>query len=158
MSLQTLAPDAKASEIVAALQRDGACIVRDVLDAEGLRRVNADVGPWIERSQTGADDFTGRRTKRTGALVARCVDDLTLQERSLATCTMLFALNRPEEMRIHFTGAKNIGVERSKLVGVIAHGARWGGNAVVRRWTSSSCARTKCGNTATVFTASFAKR
>ncbi len=54
-------------------------------------------------------------------------DDLTLQERSLATCTMLFALNRPEEMQIHFTGAKNVGVERSKLVGVIAHGAHYAG-------------------------------
>ena len=54
-------------------------------------------------------------------------DDLTLPERSLATCTMLFALNRPEEMRIHFTGAKNVGVERSKLVGVIAHGAHYAG-------------------------------
>ena len=54
-------------------------------------------------------------------------DDLTLQERSLATCTILFALNRPEEMQIHFTGAKNVGVERSKLVGVIAHGAHYAG-------------------------------
>ena len=54
-------------------------------------------------------------------------DDLTLQERSLATCTMLFALNRTEEMKIHFGGAKNIGVERSKLVGVIAHGAHYAG-------------------------------
>ena len=54
-------------------------------------------------------------------------DDLTLQERSLATCTILFALNRPEEMLLHFTGAKNVGVERSKLVGVIAHGAHYAG-------------------------------
>ena len=29
-------------------------------------------------------------------------DDLSLQERSLATCTILFALNRPEEMQLHF--------------------------------------------------------
>ena len=54
-------------------------------------------------------------------------DDLTLQERSLATCTMLFALNRPEEMRIHFAGAKNVGVDRTKLLGVIAHGAHYAG-------------------------------
>ncbi|MGK0224692.1 MAG: 4-carboxymuconolactone decarboxylase [Limisphaerales bacterium] len=54
-------------------------------------------------------------------------DDLTLQERSLATCTILFALNRPEEMQLHFTGAKNVGVERSKLVGVISHGAHYAG-------------------------------
>lgn len=72
MSLQTLAPDSKASEITAAVQRDGACIVRDVLSEETLTRIDADVLPWIDRSEPGADDFTGRRTKRTGALVARC--------------------------------------------------------------------------------------
>ncbi len=74
MSLQTLAPDCKASEIAGALQRDGACIVRDVLSAAELARLDADLAPWIERSQTGADDFTGRHTKRTGALVARCAE------------------------------------------------------------------------------------
>jgi 4-carboxymuconolactone decarboxylase len=54
-------------------------------------------------------------------------DDLTLPERSLATCTILIALNRPEEMRVHFAGAKNVGVERAKLAGVIAHAAHYAG-------------------------------
>lgn len=54
-------------------------------------------------------------------------DDLTLQERSLATCTMLIALNRPEEMKVHFTGARNIGIDRAKLVGVISHAAHYAG-------------------------------
>ena len=74
MSLETLAPDAKAADIVAAMQRDGACIVRDVLDPTELGKVNDDVNPWIERSQAGSDDFTGRLTKRTGGLIARCPD------------------------------------------------------------------------------------
>jgi len=72
MSLQTLAPNSKASEIVAAMRRDGACIVRDVLSEEELTRLDHDLKPWIDRSETGADDFTGRFTKRTGALIARC--------------------------------------------------------------------------------------
>ena len=72
MTLQTLPPDSKASEIVAAMQRDGACIVADVLSEESLVRINDDVNPWINRSQAGTDDFTGRLTKRTGALIARC--------------------------------------------------------------------------------------
>jgi len=72
MTLQTLSPDSKASEIVASIQRDGACIVRDVLSPDALARLDADLAPWIERSQPGTDDFTGRFTKRTGALVARC--------------------------------------------------------------------------------------
>jgi ectoine hydroxylase-related dioxygenase (phytanoyl-CoA dioxygenase family) len=72
MSLQTLPPNSKASEIVDAMRRDGACIVRDVLSGDALARLDAALSPWIERSQTGADDFTGRLTKRTGALIARC--------------------------------------------------------------------------------------
>jgi hypothetical protein len=72
MSLQTLAPDCTAGEIVSAVRQDGACIIADLLSAAELARVNADLDPWIERSQPGADDFIGRRTKRTGALVARC--------------------------------------------------------------------------------------
>jgi hypothetical protein len=72
MTLQTLSPDSKASEIAAAIHRDGACVVRDVLTEDALARLDADLAPWIERSEPGVDDFTGRRTKRTGALVARC--------------------------------------------------------------------------------------
>ncbi len=72
MSLQTLAPNAATEQILGALQRDGACILRDVLDPAEVAGIRADTEPWIERSQTGPDDFTGRKTKRTGALVARC--------------------------------------------------------------------------------------
>ena len=72
MTLHTLAPDCSADQIVAAMQRDGACIVRDLLSEGELERLNADLEPWIERSRPGTDGFTGRKTKRTGALIARC--------------------------------------------------------------------------------------
>ncbi len=72
MSLQTLAPDTDATEILGAMKRDGACIVRDLLDDDTLAGLDADLRPWIDRSKTGSDDFTGRLTKRTGALAARC--------------------------------------------------------------------------------------
>ena len=67
-----LDPDATPEAIVAAMQRDGACIVRDLLSEAELAGLDADLKPWIDRSQPGADDFTGRQTRRTGALVARC--------------------------------------------------------------------------------------
>ena len=72
MPLQTLPPDARCADILEAMEADGACIVRDLLSPDELARVNADVRPWIDRSQPGRDDFSGRNTKRTGALVARC--------------------------------------------------------------------------------------
>ena len=59
-------------------------------------------------------------------------DDMSLPDRSLATCTMLIALNRQEEMKVHFVAAKNLGVERGKLIAIIAQAAHYAGwpNAV----------------------------
>jgi ectoine hydroxylase-related dioxygenase (phytanoyl-CoA dioxygenase family) len=85
-SLKTLAPDATPSEISKAMQNDGACIVRDVLSTEELDRIDADTRPWIDASKTGGDEFTGRLTKRTGALIARApaIRDVVLHSQVLA--------------------------------------------------------------------------
>jgi ectoine hydroxylase-related dioxygenase (phytanoyl-CoA dioxygenase family) len=53
------------------MARDGACIVADAVDGNTVRRMVNEVMPYIERTPYGSDDFTGRRTQRTGALVAR---------------------------------------------------------------------------------------
>ena len=54
-------------------------------------------------------------------------EDLTLQERSLTTCTILIALGREPEQRLHFVGARNLGVPREKLEAVITHAAHYAG-------------------------------
>lgn len=54
-------------------------------------------------------------------------EDLEQAERSLLTCAMLVVLNREVEMRIHFTGARNLGVERKKLEEMIIHAAHYAG-------------------------------
>ena len=54
-------------------------------------------------------------------------DDLTLQERSLTTCTVLIALGREPEQRLHFAAARNLGVPREKLEAVITHAAHYAG-------------------------------
>lgn len=70
-SLQVFSPDTDAETLSQALIDDGACIVRDVLDRAQIATIRKEIDPWIERSETGRDDFTGKKTKRTGALVAR---------------------------------------------------------------------------------------
>ena len=72
MSLQTLSPDCTVEEIAAAMERDGAVIIRDVLSPEKLKALQEDVAPWIEQTAEGLDDWSGRKTKRTGGLIARC--------------------------------------------------------------------------------------
>ena len=72
MTLQTLNPDCTVEDIVAAMDRDGACIIRNVLSPERLKALQEDTAPWIERTTGGKDEWSGFKTKRTGALIARC--------------------------------------------------------------------------------------
>lgn len=54
-------------------------------------------------------------------------DDLELEQRSLITCTVLVALGRENEQRLHFRGARNLGIERPTLEGMITHVAHYAG-------------------------------
>jgi len=58
-------------ELLRVLRRDGAVIVDDMLDARRLDALLAEIMPYVEATRPGQDDFSGRRTTRTGALVAR---------------------------------------------------------------------------------------
>ena len=46
-------------------------VEQGVLDAAALAQMKAECMPYIDATETGRDDFTGRKTTRTGALVAR---------------------------------------------------------------------------------------
>ena len=54
-------------------------------------------------------------------------DELSLEQRSMITCTILVALNREAEQRIHFPGSKNLGVKREQLGAMITHAAHYAG-------------------------------
>jgi 4-carboxymuconolactone decarboxylase len=54
-------------------------------------------------------------------------DDLSLQERSMITCATLIALNRQNEMKQHFAGARNSGIPRAKIEAIITHLAAYAG-------------------------------
>jgi len=69
--VMTFDPDHDPDEIAATMQRDGAAIIRDAMSPDVHTRVATELEPWIDRTPLGRDDFTGRQTGRTGALVAR---------------------------------------------------------------------------------------
>jgi hypothetical protein len=72
VKLETLGPDCSVDDIAVAIDRDAACIVRDLLSPETLARVDEDVAPLVERTNPSSDEWAGRRTKRTGGLIAQC--------------------------------------------------------------------------------------
>lgn len=69
--LQYLPASAPTDRILEIIRRDGALILTDVIGADDLVELNTELGPYIEATPEGRDDFTGRSTTRTGALVAR---------------------------------------------------------------------------------------
>ncbi|WP_173009981.1 phytanoyl-CoA dioxygenase family protein [Mycolicibacterium sp. P9-64] len=71
MNLETLGPERDVADVVAAIERDGACIVRDVLSPETLGSLDAELTPLIDRTEPSGDEWAGRKTKRTGGLVAQ---------------------------------------------------------------------------------------
>ena len=80
MALQTLPADTDLESITATLDEDGACILKDVLSSADIDRITEEMNPYIEKASTGGDTFTGHRTKRVGALIARspaCRDVVT---------------------------------------------------------------------------------
>lgn len=69
--LETLPANAPADDILTILKRDGALILKDVLSPDEVKAALGELMPYIEATDYGRDDFTGRKTTRTGALVAR---------------------------------------------------------------------------------------
>jgi ectoine hydroxylase-related dioxygenase (phytanoyl-CoA dioxygenase family) len=124
---QSVLDESVLDEILDALTSDGAAIITDLMDPALLDRVNAELEPWVTATPGGRDDFTGRLTTRTGALVARSpacrqvVMDptiLALAERFLAPFTNRIQLHLTQVIRIR-PGQGSQALHRDRLA--------WGG-------------------------------
>lgn len=69
--LEHFRPGAPPTAVTAAISRDGAAIIDGLLPQSECQALASELRPFIDGSGRGRDDFTGRATTRTGALVAR---------------------------------------------------------------------------------------
>ena len=63
--------DAALGEVAATVATAGAAVVERVIDPDALDRLRHELEPWIDTTAGGRDGFSGFKTRRTGALVAR---------------------------------------------------------------------------------------
>jgi ectoine hydroxylase-related dioxygenase (phytanoyl-CoA dioxygenase family) len=110
MTLQHFAPDAGASDVADALRADGAAIIDRVIDGELVRRVLDETAPYLEATATGSDGFSGRRTRRTGSLVARspAARELVAHPAVLGVCDEVLGPNATS-YQLHLTQIIDIG-------------------------------------------------
>ena len=82
----------------------------------GDRAADAE-SPATPAGQLAPDYFDLVRRYCFGDVWAR--PNLAVRDRSMITVAMLAALGRPEELKAHLVGARNVGISREELVEVL---------------------------------------
>lgn len=109
MQLTHLPNSASGEHVAAALTADGAVIVDSVLRSDQVDAVLAELQPWIDKTKPGVDRFSGRNTRRTGALITRSPQcrELVTHPLALATCNTF--LSHATSFQLHLTQVIAIG-------------------------------------------------
>jgi ectoine hydroxylase-related dioxygenase (phytanoyl-CoA dioxygenase family) len=103
VDLHHFARDVDPNEVAAHLRKWGYAIVDDVVDDRTMDRLDAEAAPFIESSDVGRDQYDGRHTRRTGALIARCPTSRELVMHPLAVGTVQAFLDHASAVQLHLT-------------------------------------------------------
>ena len=98
-----------AEAVTEALGRDGAVIVDRLAPPELLDRLADELAPSLAATPTGPDDFSGRNTRRTGALIARSPASRELVMHPLILAIAGRFLAHATNFQLHLTQAIAIG-------------------------------------------------
>ena len=117
MALSHFPPTADPAEVSDHLSRFGYAIVDDVADAATMDRLQAEAMPYIETSDAGRDEYDGRFTRRTGALVARCPTARYLVMDPVVVGVVSHFLSHVSAVQLHLTQIISVepGETRQKL-------------------------------------------
>ena len=93
MPIPRLSSTASGEEVAAALAAEGCALVERAVSPALLDQARKELAPWLEATPVGQDDFSGRRTRRTGGLIARSETcrDLVMYPLVLDTCAKVFS-------------------------------------------------------------------
>jgi ectoine hydroxylase-related dioxygenase (phytanoyl-CoA dioxygenase family) len=97
------------SRVSEVLARDGCAIVERLEPAATMRTVLDELASWIDATPTGRDDFAGRRTRRTGGLVARSPTCRALVQHPLILGATKELLTGATSFQLHLTQVIAIG-------------------------------------------------
>jgi len=100
---------AEADTVAQVIDRDGAVIVDQLLPTDLLDRLAEELQPHLDATPLGPDDFSGTKTRRTGALVARVPSSRELVMHPLVLGTTDLVLQQATNYQLHLTQAISIG-------------------------------------------------
>ena len=109
MALERLPSSANPADVAAAIGRDGYAIVERVVAPEVLDRARAELQPHLDATPFGPDDFAGRRTRRTGGLIARSATCRDIVMHPLVLGAVGQVLGHVTSFQLHLTQVIAIG-------------------------------------------------
>ena len=126
-TLKHLNSNCSIDEILSLLESDAGLIIDNLMASDEIDKLNSELSPYLETDSYGRDDFTGFKTKRIGALIARSDScrKLALNEK-INQVSKEYLDPYGDGYQLHFTSAVCIGPGESKQ---ILHRDRgiWGG-------------------------------
>src|SRR5512146_2157106 len=101
--LQHLPAETSGEAVVELLKRDGAVIVDRLVAPTAMDAILDEMKPWFDATPFGPDDFSGRRTRRTGGLVARSPKAREIVMHPLALAASEKLLDHSMSYQLHLT-------------------------------------------------------
>lgn len=101
--LQHFPAGTETSALAAALRADGAIIIDNLVSADVIDQAMAELAPHIDATPFSGDDFGGRKTKRTGALIARSETCRDLLMNSQVRSVVSDILGHATSHQVHLT-------------------------------------------------------
>jgi ectoine hydroxylase-related dioxygenase (phytanoyl-CoA dioxygenase family) len=98
-----LPSDATPEDVVNSLRKYGYAIVDELASSELMDRIADEMKPYIDRSLHGDDNFVGKLTKRTGAMIARSAAARELVMNPTAIATAGKFLSHASAFQLHLT-------------------------------------------------------
>jgi len=109
MALERLPSSATPADVAAMIARHGYAIVEHVIAPAVLDRARAELQPHLDATPFGPDDFAGRRTRRTGGLIARSATCRELVTHPLVRGAVGQVLGHVTSFQLHLTQVIAIG-------------------------------------------------
>jgi ectoine hydroxylase-related dioxygenase (phytanoyl-CoA dioxygenase family) len=103
VSLRHFAPDTDPAVVGRHILDHGYAIVDDLADETLLDALDQQVAPYVAASAAGRDDYDGRFTRRTGALIARCPAARTLVMHPTVLAAVRTVLGHATTVQLHLT-------------------------------------------------------
>jgi len=109
MPIERLPATTSAERVSEALARDGCVVIERLVPVVTMRAAQQELAPWLEATPLGRDDFAGRRTRRTGGLVARSLTCRALVQHPLILAVTKQLLAGATSFHVHLTQLIAIG-------------------------------------------------